>query len=127
VTLAAADDGELCDAVMLGVVQLQATFSVVAGRSSIKDRCERRGTHLSKGCTCGTVGLRCVLPLLRVLRFTTIAVPSQSVTLSTRRSQQPVRRAVTHTRRCWCNSDTQYTRGTRTGSLGGSLAREDQG
>jgi hypothetical protein len=31
------------------------------------------GAHLSKGCTRGTVGLRCVLPLLRVLRFTTIA------------------------------------------------------
>ena len=31
------------------------------------------GAHLSKGCTRGMVGLRCVLPLLRVLRFTTIA------------------------------------------------------
>jgi hypothetical protein len=35
---------------------------------------------LSKGCTRGTTGWWCVLPLLRVLRFTTIAVAlAQSV------------------------------------------------
>ena len=33
---------------------------------------------MSKGCTRGTTCVRCVLPLLRVLRCTTIALPRQS-------------------------------------------------
>jgi hypothetical protein len=76
-------DDELCDTFVMGAVQLQATFSVVAfGRSSIKGRCERNATRRGKGCTRGTTGLWCVSPLLRVLRFTTIAVAlAQSVTL----------------------------------------------
>ena len=78
-------DDELCDTVVMGASQLQATFSVVAaGRSSIKDsvRTQHDGAHLSKGCTRGTTGVWCVLSSLRVLRFTTIAVAlAQSVTL----------------------------------------------
>jgi hypothetical protein len=78
-------DDELCDTVVMGAVQLQATFSVVAlihhGFGA------NNGAHLSKGCTRGTTGVRRVLPSLRVLRFTTITVAlAQSVTLSTRRS-----------------------------------------
>ena len=78
-------DDELCDTVVMGAVQLQATFSVVAAwRSSIKDsvRTQHDGAHLSKSCTRGTTGVWWVLPSLRVLRFTTIAVAlAQSVTL----------------------------------------------
>jgi hypothetical protein len=37
-------DDELCDTVVMGAVQLQATFSVVAaGRSSIKDSLRTMG------------------------------------------------------------------------------------
>jgi hypothetical protein len=68
-------DDELCDTVVMGAVQLQAAFSVVAPqlRHSSKGF-EHDGAHLSKVCTRGTTGLWCVFPLLRVLRFTTIAV-----------------------------------------------------
>ena len=79
-------DDELCDTVVMGAVQLQATFSVVAaGRSSIKDsvRTQHDGAHLSKGCTRGTTGVWCVLPSLRVLRFTTIPVAVRPRTLYT--------------------------------------------
>ena len=79
-------DDELCDTVVMGAVQLQATCSVVAaGRSSIKDsvRTQHDGAHLSKGCTRGTTGVRCVLPSLRVLRFTTMPWPSRNLSLST--------------------------------------------
>jgi hypothetical protein len=41
-----------------------------------------------------------------------------TLTLSQLDAQQPVRHAVTHTRRCWCNSDAEYTRGTCAASLG---------
>jgi hypothetical protein len=69
-------DDELCDTVVMRAVQLQATFSVPqsARLSSKGVRTRHDGAHLSKGCTRGTTGLLCVLPLLRVLRFTTIAV-----------------------------------------------------
>ena len=56
---------ELCDAVMMGVVQLQAAFSVLAPRFAILG--SRDGGTLSKGwirCT----GVRRVLPSLRVVR-----------------------------------------------------------
>ena len=39
-------------------------------------------------------------------------------TLHSTPSHRPVRRAVTCTRRCWCNSDTQHSRGACPGSLG---------
>jgi hypothetical protein len=113
-------DDKLCDTVMMGAVQLQAAFSVVAPRFAIHPKgfdATRRGT-LEQGCTRGTTDVWCVLPLLRVLRSTTIAVLPTLNTISTQRPQQPVRRAVTHTRRCWCNSDTKYTRGTYAVSLG---------
>jgi hypothetical protein len=58
----------------MGAVQLQATFSVAAGRSFHQGFGTNDGAHLSKGCTRGTIGWWCVLPLLRVLRFTTVAV-----------------------------------------------------
>jgi hypothetical protein len=66
-----------------------------------------------------------VLPLLRVLRFTTIAAAlAQSVTLH-RRSQQPVQRVVTLHDGAGVTVTPQHTPGTCTGSLGGALARED--
>ena len=70
-------DDELCDTVMLGVVHLQAAFS---GRRALTHQGfgANDGAHLSKGCTRGTTGVRCVLQLLRVLRCTTIALPRQS-------------------------------------------------
>jgi hypothetical protein len=116
-------DDELCDTVMMGAVHLQAAFSVVAPRFAIHpkgfERDRHDGAHLSKGCTSGTTDVWCVFPFLRVLRSTTIAVLPTLNTISTQRPQQPVRRAVTHIRRCWCNSDTKYTRGTYAISLGG--------
>jgi hypothetical protein len=66
-----------------------------------------------------------VLPSLRVLRFTTITVSPRAVTLSTRRSQQPVQRAVTLHDGAGVTVTPQFTPGTYTGSLGGALARED--
>jgi hypothetical protein len=67
-------DDELYDTVVMGAVQLQATFSVKAPGRHRPSKGRERRAHLSKGCTRGTVGLRCVLPSLRVMRFTTIAV-----------------------------------------------------
>jgi hypothetical protein len=59
-------DAELCDAVMMGVVQLQAAFSVLAPRFAILG--SRDGGTLSKGWIRCTTGVRRVLPSLRVVR-----------------------------------------------------------
>jgi hypothetical protein len=72
-------DDELCYKVVMVVVQLQATFSVVAPGSTTIQRgsnATRRGILEQRLHTrCSTTCLWCVLrTLLRVLRFATIAV-----------------------------------------------------
>ena len=48
----------------------------------------------------------------------TMPVSHSDHTLHSTPSHRPVRRAVTCTRRCRCNSDTQHSRGACPGSLG---------
>jgi hypothetical protein len=67
-------DDELCDTVVMGAVHLQAAFSVVNPGAPPSKMQNATPAHLSTGCTRGYDRLLHVLPCLRVLRCTTLAV-----------------------------------------------------
>jgi hypothetical protein len=78
-------DDELCDTVLLSYnCKLRSVWRPCAP-SIQRVRTRHDGTHLSKGCTRCTTGLRCVVPLLGVLRFTNIAVLPTLNTISSLR------------------------------------------